>query len=66
MGEEYDPTCTKPTVKEGGDSVMVWGVTSKKWTGSILRIKGIMDQTVYVDIFDNTLLYFANDKLSAE
>ena len=53
--------CTKPTVKEGGDLVMVWGIMNKKWTGPILRIKGILDHLVYVDILDNTFLPFANE-----
>lgn len=48
-GEEFTQRCTKPTVKRGGDSVMVWGAMMRSGTGPIHCIEGIMDQHVYVD-----------------
>ena len=65
-GEEYDPKCTKSTVKGGGGSVMVWEAMTINGTGPIQRIEGIMDQHVYADVLDNTLLPFTNEKLPAD
>jgi hypothetical protein len=66
IGEEFDPKCVKSTVKGGGGSVMVWGAMSKTGPGPIHRIEGIMDQHVYVDILENVLLPFANEKIAAD
>ncbi|CAK9819099.1 Transposable element Tcb1 transposase [Anthophora quadrimaculata] len=62
-GEEYKKNCTKPTVKGGGGSALVWGSMSMNGTGPIRRITGIMDRFVYLDIVKNVLLPFAKDKM---
>lgn len=63
VGEEFTPKCTKPTVKGGGGSVMVWGAMSMNGTGPIQRIEGTMDQYVYVNLLENALLPFAKDRM---
>ena len=48
-GEEFDPKCTKATVKHDKNSVMVWRCMMMGGTGPIHRINGIMDQHIYTD-----------------
>ena len=38
---------TIPTVKHGGDSIMLWGCFSAAETGRLLRIKGKMNGVKY-------------------
>jgi len=40
--EEFKEHCMKPTVKHGGDSVMVWGCFSSSGVGKLVFIEGIM------------------------
>uniref|UniRef100_A0A915DLX4 Transposase n=1 Tax=Ditylenchus dipsaci TaxID=166011 RepID=A0A915DLX4_9BILA len=66
-GEEFNPKCTKPTVKGGGGSIIVWGAMSINWAGPIHRIEEIMNQHVYVDdVLHDVLLPYAEDKLSQD
>ncbi len=43
-GEEFNPKCTKATVKGGGGSIMVWGSMGRRGTGAIHRVEGRMDR----------------------
>lgn len=61
IGEEFDWRCTKPTVKGGGGSVLIWGSMSINGTGPSYRIEGIMDRFVYLRILENILLPFAEE-----
>lgn len=61
--EEFDPKCTKKSVKGNGGSVMVWGAFSRRGVGPIHRIEGIMDQFVFVRILNNVLLPYADDHM---
>lgn len=65
-GEEFCKNCIKPTVKGGGESVLVWGSMSAKGTGPIHRITGIMDRYVYLNIVKNILLPFAEEYMPEE
>ncbi len=38
-----DPKNTIPTIKHGGENIMLWGCFSVKGTGQLHRIKGTMD-----------------------
>lgn len=62
-GEAFNNNRTKPTVKGGGGSALIWGCMSMNGTGPIHRITGIMDRFVYLDIVKNVLLPFAKDKM---
>jgi len=42
--EEMAPRNTRPTVKHGGGSVMVWGCMSASGVGELVFIDGNMDQ----------------------
>lgn len=62
-GKRLDPKYTKPTVKHGGGSVMVWGCFSGYGMGPLHRIDGIMDRFVYRDILKNVMLPYVEDNL---
>ena len=47
---------TIPTVKHGGDSIMLWGCVSAAGTGILVRIKGKMTGEKYREILDENLL----------
>lgn len=61
IGEEFNWKCTKPTVKGGGGSVLIWGSMSINGPGPCHRIQGIMDRYVYLSIVENILLPFAEE-----
>jgi len=46
----------QPTVKFGGDSIMVWGSMAWPGVGALVKIVGTMDSQQYVDILENALL----------
>ena len=48
--EQYSPQCTKSSVKVGGGSVMVFGMISVACTGTLLRLHGKINATVYKEI----------------
>ena len=49
-GEEFNPECVRPTMKQGGGKIQVWGLFYCKGRWSLHHIKGIMDQKVYKQI----------------
>ena len=55
VGEEFDPHCTKATVKGGGSKVTVWACMTATGPGPIIRIDGIMDQYKYKTILEQNL-----------
>ena len=53
---EYNPKNTIPTVKHGGENLMLWGCFSAKGTGQLHRIEGKMNGAMYREILDDNLL----------
>ncbi len=49
-GVEYKDKCVLPTVKHGGESVMVCGCMSAAGTGELQFIEGTMNANMYCDI----------------
>ena len=62
-GKRLDPKYTVPTVKHGGESVMVWGCFSAYGMGPLHRIEGIMDKYMYKDILKNIMEPYAYEYL---
>ncbi|KAG2467689.1 TC1A transposase, partial [Polypterus senegalus] len=60
-GTAHHQANTKPIVKHGGDSIMLWGCFSMAGTGRLVRIKGKMTVAMYRDILDENLLQSALD-----
>ena len=54
--EEFDPKCTVPTVKHGGDSVMVWGSFTKKGLEKLVILDRTMNRFYYRQILAENLL----------
>ena len=52
---------TIPTVKHGGDSIMLWGCFSEAGTGRRARIKGKMNGAKYSENLGENLLQSAQD-----
>ncbi|GFT45427.1 transposable element Tcb1 transposase [Trichonephila clavipes] len=50
-----DPKNLRPTVKQGGGSIMVWGCMASNGVGNLVFIDGIMDHKLYIDILNNNL-----------
>lgn len=58
-GTEYNPKYTLQTVKHGGAKINIWGCFSYYGVGPIFWIKGNMDQHLYVEILETTMLPYA-------
>lgn len=54
-GEEFQPDCTKGTVKHGGGNVKVCGCFSYSGVGKLVCIDGIMNSEAYRCILDANL-----------
>ena len=52
---------TIPTVKHGGDSIMLWGCLSAAGTERLVRIEGKMNRAKYREILNENLLQSAQD-----
>ncbi len=57
-GEEYQENCALPTVKHGGDSIIVWGCMTTAGTGEPWLIEGNMDSNMYCDILKQKMMPF--------
>ena len=53
---EFDITCTIPTVKHSGGSVICWRCFSSSGVGNLVFIDGNMTEAMYRDILDRNLL----------
>lgn len=62
-GKRLDPKYTKPTVKHGGGSVMVWGCFSGFGIGPLHNIIGTMDRFMYRDILKNVMLPYVEEQM---
>ena len=49
-GERLIDDCISPTVKHGGENIMVWGSILGGGVGDLVKIEGIMDKKVYHNI----------------
>ena len=53
--EEFNPKCTRLTVKHGSGSVMVWGCFTRRGVGKLCVLDRIMDRFYYRDILEQNL-----------
>jgi len=53
---ELRPKNTIPTVKHGGENIMLWGCFSAKGTGKLIRVEGRMNRAMYCEILSQNLL----------
>jgi hypothetical protein len=51
-GEPLSDRTTTPTVKHGGNNLMVWGCMGWNGAGVLTEVQGIMDKMQYCDILD--------------
>lgn len=63
VGARYYSKYQIPTVKHGGDGVMVWGAFSYEGIGLLIEIEGVMDCFVYKDILDKQMLPYVKDNM---
>ena len=55
LGEESDPNCTIPMIKQGGGSVMIWGCFTRQEIGKLCVFDRIIDRFYYRDILEQNL-----------
>lgn len=60
---EFKPQYTIKTVKHGGAKINIWGCFSYHGVGPIFWIKGNLDQHMYVDILQNTMLPYVEENM---
>jgi len=51
-GEPLSDRTTTPTVKHGGNNLMVWGCIGWNGVGMLTEVQGIMDAEQYCEILD--------------
>lgn len=61
--EESKNICTKSTVKDGEDFILVWGAMSINGTSPIYRIEETMSRHIYLNILKNVLLPYASNQM---
>ena len=59
--ETHPPSNTIPSMKHGGDSILLWGCLSVAGTGKFVRIEGTMNGAKYWQILVENLLQSAKD-----
>lgn len=60
-GQEFDDRFVQKTVKHGGGKVMVWGCMTRAGLGRLVRVKGMVNRYVYVDILKSGFLGTLSD-----
>lgn len=55
-GEAIGPRTVQPTVKHGGENIMVWGCMTFDGPGFLTRINGGLDAELYCKILDDELM----------
>ena len=55
-GEEYKDKCVMPTVKHGGENVMVWGCMSAAGVGELRFIEGNTNSNMYCEILQQSMI----------
>ena len=55
-GEEYKDKCVMPTVKHGGENVMVWGCMSAAGVGELHFVEGNMNSNMYCEIPQQSMI----------
>ena len=55
-GEEYNDKCVMPTVKHGGENVMVWGCMRAAGIGELHFIEGNMNSNMYCEILLQSMI----------
>ncbi|GAB0092568.1 hypothetical protein DMENIID0001_075710 [Sergentomyia squamirostris] len=56
QGERANMECIVPTVKHGGDSVMVWGCFGNNTTGDLKLIEGVLNKEGFNQILEENAL----------
>ena len=59
-GEAFYPKCAIPTIKHGGDSVMIWGCFTSQRVEKLCVLDRIMNRFYYRDILEQNLQPFIN------
>ena len=59
----YKPQYTIKTVKHGRAKINIWGCFSYYGVGPIYKTDGIMDQDIYLQILQNTMLPYAEEDM---
>ena len=54
--EAFNPQCIVPTVKHGGDSVMIWGCFTCRGVGKLHILDRTMDRFYYHEILEKNLI----------
>ena len=60
VGQRYQIKFTKPTMKFGGGSLMLWGCFSRNGVGSLVEIDGRLEQHKYRYLLEDNLHYSAH------
>ena len=55
-GEEFNERNLQPTVKHGGESVVVWGCLTADGMGNLVRIEGNINVLLYQKILSEDLI----------